>query len=209
MAKRTASSHRWLNRQRKDVYARRAREEGAGSRAFYKLEQLDQRLRLLKRGMRVLELGAAPGGWTRYVVDRVGDTGNALVVAVDPRPMSVPASVVQVSGEFGEPDADAAVSAAVADRPLDLVLSDMAPNISGVKAADQARVMGLVDLATLAALDWLRPGGNLVVKMFQGEGVDQWVADQRKNFVKVRLIKPDASRSDSREVYGVALDRRA
>ena len=204
MAKRSSSSHRWLARQRKDPYVRQAQADGEVSRAHFKLQQLDERFKLLRRGQRILELGAAPGGWTRYLAERIG---HGLIIACDPRPMTVPGWVQQVNAPFGEPEGDRAVAAALADEPLDLVLSDMAPNISGVKAADQALSMGLADLAALAAEDWLSPGGHLVVKLFQGAGVDEWVAEQRHHFRKVQLVKPAASRPGSREVYAVALGR--
>ncbi|MFM8356237.1 MAG: RlmE family RNA methyltransferase [Gammaproteobacteria bacterium] len=201
MTKRTKSSHRWLARQRRDPYARQAAEAGHASRAHFKLEQLDQRFQLLRPGLRVLELGAAPGGWTRYVEQRIG---HGRLVACDYRPVSAGGATVVIEGAFGEPDADAAIDAALSPQGVGLVLSDMAPNISGVRAADQAGAMYLADLALDAARRWLQPGGDLVVKLFQGEGVDAWFAEVRGCFAKAVQVKPKASRPDSREVYAVA-----
>ena len=209
MAKRTKSSNQWMTRQKKDVFARRAASEGLVSRAHFKLEQLDQRFRLFRPGMIVLELGAAPGGWTRYVADRVAgkkDTGH--VVAVDFRPVTAPGLVTLIEGEAGTPETDAKIAQALADAAdgdpaCDLVISDMAPNISGVRAADQAAAMYLADLAAENAMAYLKRGGHLVVKMFQGEGVDDWLTEQRLHFEKCQLVKPKASRSDSREVFAL------
>jgi 23S rRNA (uridine2552-2'-O)-methyltransferase len=207
MAKRSGSSQRWIARQRRDQYARRAAQEGRGSRAHFKLAQLDRRFHLVGPASRVLELGAAPGGWTRYLAATV-DPARGRIVAVDVREMDVPTGVVFVQADIHAADFPARVAAQVGVG-LDLVLSDMAPNISGVRSADQAATMALVDLTTDAALRWLNPGGTLVVKMFQGEGVDEWVQDRRSDFTRVTLAKPDASRERSREVYGVAVGRRA
>jgi len=151
--------------------------------------------------MAVLELGAAPGGWTRYLARRVQD---GFIIAVDCRAMPVPKGVVFCCIDIHSTEFERTLADLMGARRLDLVLSDMAPNISGVKVADQAATMALVDLATQTARDWLKPGGSLVVKMFQGEGVDQWVSAARADFARVVLTKPAASRSESREVYGVA-----
>ena len=174
------------------------------SRAHFKLEQLDQRFRLLRPGMGVLELGAAPGGWTRYLEDRLA---GGLLVACDPRPVSAGADTVVIEAAYGEADTDARLAEVLADAGVDLVLSDMAPNMSGHRATDQAAAMYLADLALEAAERWLKPGGDLVVKMFQGEGVDAWMSELRKRFVKAQLVKPKASRPESREVYAVARER--
>lgn len=201
MSKRSSSSHRWLTRQRRDPFARRAASEGQVSRAHFKLEQLDRRFGLLGRGLRVLELGAAPGGWTRYLEDRLA---GGLLVVCDPRPVSAGADTVVIEAAYGEPETDRQIEAALAGEPVDLVLSDMAPNMSGNRTTDQARAMYLADLALDAAERWLKPGGALVVKLFQGEGTDAYVAALKERFTKARLAKPEASRSESREVYAVA-----
>jgi 23S rRNA (uridine2552-2'-O)-methyltransferase len=201
MVKRSKSSQRWIERQKRDPYVKKAVAAGLGSRAHFKLDQLDQRFSLLRPHMAVLELGAAPGGWTRYLARRVQ---GGCVIAVDYRPMPVPHGVTFLCIDIHSDEFGPALSEALGDRRLDLVLSDMAPNITGVKVADQAATMGLVDLASEAAQRWLKPGGTLLVKLFQGEGVDQWVKEMRKCFSKVVLAKPAASRSESREVYGIA-----
>lgn len=201
MAKRTKSSQRWLERQKRDQYVKKAASGGLGSRAHFKLSQLDERFSLLRPQMWVLELGAAPGGWTRYLAGRLS---GGRVVAVDYRPMQVPAGVVFLELDIYADEYIAAVNDALGARQVDLVLSDMSPNISGVKAADQAAAMDLIDLATDSAMRWLKPGGAMVVKMFHGQGVDDWIKRMRRCFAKVTLAKPAASRAESREVYGIA-----
>ncbi|MDA1073846.1 MAG: RlmE family RNA methyltransferase [Proteobacteria bacterium] len=201
MARHSKSSQRWLERQRRDYFAKQALDQGRVSRAHFKLEQLDQRFKLLKPSMNVLELGAAPGGWTQFLEQRIT---QGTLVAVDPLPITAAAQTHVIEGSIGEPDTDAELATLLDPLPLDLVLSDMAPNISGVRSADQAQAMYLVEIAEEAALKWLKPGGDLVVKVFQGEGVDAWVAGLREHFARVQLVKPKASRPESREVYAVA-----
>ena len=205
MAKRSKSSNRWLERQRKDVFARRAQREGAVSRAHYKFEEIDARFRLLRPNSTVLELGAAPGGWTHFVAERVGRLGKeGKVVACDFRPFSAPSWVIAIEGEAGTPEVDAQIAQHLSDG-CDLVISDMAPNITGIRAADQAAAMGLADMALEFAHKHLNPGGHLVVKMFQGEGVDAWITERRSEFEKCQLVKPKASRSQSRELFAIGL----
>ena len=199
---RSKSSERWLSRQRKDPFTRKAVETGKTSRAHFKLEQLNQRFKLLKPGMRVLELGAAPGGWTCYVEEEIAPGG--LLVAVDFRPVTIGAETILVEGLFGDPEVDNKIDEILEGRPLDLVLSDMAPNISGIRTADQARSMELVELAESAADRWLKPGGTLVVKIFQGDGVEDWIRRIRTKYGVFKQVKPEASRPDSREMYAVA-----
>ena len=211
MPKRSKSSQRWLNRQQRDYFAGAARREGRVSRAHFKLAQLDQRFGLVAPDCWILELGAAPGGWTSYLAERVS---NGRVVAVDPLPVAAPnARVEVVAGRFGDESVERRVEAILGEsgRPplVDLVLSDMAPNISGVRAADQARAMDLAELAAAAAARWLAPGGGLVVKLMQGDGVDAWIKAAKAAFDKVGMVKPTASRSESREVYAVAQGYRA
>lgn len=203
MTKRTKSSDQWLRRQRRDPYAQRARSEGQISRAHYKLQELDERFGLIKKGQAVLELGAAPGGWTLYLEERLQ---GGLLIACDSRPVAHSEATRVVAGEYGEPAVDAEIESHLDGCRLNLVLSDMAPNLSGIRAADQARAMGLAELAEDAARRWLKPGGGLVVKVFQGAGVDAWLAELGREFGKVRLVKPKSSRAESREVYAVALD---
>ncbi|MCZ6658197.1 MAG: RlmE family RNA methyltransferase [Gammaproteobacteria bacterium] len=204
MAKRSKSSERWLHRQRRDYFVKRAHQEGRVSRAHYKLRHLDRRFKLIGNNFQVLELGAAPGGWTDYLGERLT---MGRVIAVDPLPVTVSGTnVVVLQGRIGEPQIDERLSELLQGRTagLDLVLSDMAPNISGVRVADQARSMELVGLATDAAFKWLKRGGAFVVKIMQGDGVESWLLETRRHFAKVNLVKPAASRPDSRENYGVA-----
>ncbi len=212
-SKRSKSSERWLARQRKDPFAKKAVAQGRVSRAHFKLEQLDERFGLLRPGMRVLELGAAPGGWTRYVESRIRHAGSrsprGLLVACDFRAVNAAADTVVIEGTLGAGDAAEKIAAALENARVDLVLSDMAPNITGIRASDQAQAMELLELAVAAAQTWLKPGGTFVVKVFQGEGIDDWVRDIRKIFAKFKLVKPRASRPDSREMYAVGSQFRA
>lgn len=205
--RRTKSSRRWLAEHQADAYVKRARAEQWRSRAVFKLAELDQKYRLLKSGMTVVDLGAAPGGWSQYAAERVGHNGR--VVALDLLDMPPLAGVEFLQGDFREPAPLAALEAALAGGRADLVMSDMAPNISGMAAVDQPRAMALAELALEFAVDWLKPGGDFLVKMFQGEGSDAFVADARGKFGKVMVRKPDASRPRSREVYMVARNAKA
>tara|TARA_X000000950_G_scaffold283657_1_gene384995 strand:+ start:6516 stop:7148 length:633 start_codon:yes stop_codon:yes gene_type:complete len=201
MPKRSKSSDRWLRRQRKDHFARQAREGGQVSRAHFKLEQIDQRFGLLKSGMRVLELGAAPGGWTHYIQSRIG---QGMIIAVDPLPVTAGVDTHVIEGCAGDAETDAQIAGLLADKLLHLVLSDMAPNLSGVRAVDQARSMDLADTALRSCERWLAPQGAMAIKAFQGEGLDGWVKALRDVFERVTMTKPKASRNESREVFVVA-----
>jgi len=200
--RRSKSSERWLTRARKDPFTQRAAATGKASRAHFKLEQLDRRFKLLKPGMTVLELGAAPGGWTCYIEEKISPGGR--LIAVDDRPVTTGAETVMVEGLFGTPETDNKIAEILQDHKVDLVLSDMAPNISGIRTADQARSMELVELSEQAAAKWLKPGGALVVKIFQGEGVEAWIRRIRTRFARFKQVKPEASRPESREMYAVA-----
>ena len=182
-----------------DPYVRKAQAEGMRSRAAYKLQQLAERDNLLKPGMVVVDLGAAPGGWSQVAGRFVGPEGR--VVGVDLLEMLPLPGVRFVQGDFGEDAVLAEVEAFLEGRPVDLVLSDMAPNISGVASVDQARSIGLAELALDFAVNHLKPQGNFLVKVFQGSGFEQLVAELRRNFVQVMIRKPEASRSRSSEVY--------
>jgi len=195
-------NRRWLDEHFSDAFVKRAQKEGVRSRAVYKLEEIDRKDRLLKSGMTVIDLGASPGGWSEYAAQRVGDRGR--VVAVDLLPMDSLAGVSFIQGDFREQEVLDELLAQVKERSVDLVLSDMAPNLSGVKAADQARAMYLVELALELAQRVLRQGGGLLVKMFQGEGSEDYLRALRESFGKVLIRKPQASRSCSSEVYVLA-----
>lgn len=199
---RNKTSKAWMQEHVNDPYVRRAQAEGMRSRAAYKLQQLAERDKLLKPGMTVVDLGAAPGGWSQ-VAGRVAGTGGR-VVAVDLLDMTPVAGVTFIRGDFGEDAVLAQVEQAIGGGGVDLVLSDMAPNISGVASIDQARSVGLAELALDFAVNHLKPQGNFLVKVFQGSGFEALVADIRRKFVQVMIRKPEASRSRSSEVYVVA-----
>ena len=202
--KRSASSKRWLHEHRSDTYVKQARHQGYRSRAVYKLEELDQRDHLLKPGISIVDLGAAPGGWCQYIERKLGD--RVRIVATDILPMDPVAGTnfTFVQGDFREAAVLEAIEKAVGAAKVDLVLSDMAPNISGVDSADQAGSVHLAELALEFARARLKPNGALVVKLFQGEGFDGFMKDLRLAFDKVTLRKPKASRPRSREMYLVA-----
>ena len=184
----------------------RARREGWRSRAVFKLEQIDQKERLLKPGMLCIDLGSAPGGWSQYVTETL--KGRARIVAVDVLQMDTLPDVEFIQGDFRDEATLQAILAGLGGEGADLVMSDMAPNLSGNKAVDQPRSMYLVELAVELCRDALKPGGDLVAKLFQGAGADALIADVRRQFGKVRVMKPDASRPGSREVYLVARNYR-
>jgi 23S rRNA (uridine2552-2'-O)-methyltransferase len=202
--KRKPSSKRWLREHETDHYVQKARREGYRSRAVYKLEELDRRDRLLRPGISIVDLGAAPGGWCQYIERRLGD--RVRIVATDLLPMDPVAGTnfTFVQGDFREPAVLERIEAAVGEGQVDLVLSDLAPNISGVDAADQAGSVHLAGLALDFARGRLKPGGVFVTKLFQGEGFDGFLRELRQHFGKVVLRKPKASRPRSREIYLVA-----
>ncbi len=201
MAK-SASSKRWLHRQGADEYVRRAKADGWRSRAVYKLIEFQERERLLQSGQRVLDLGAAPGAWSQYAAKAVGPKGR--VIAVDLLEMGPIAGVAFMQGDFRDENIYAQVLQCASDTGLDLVMSDMAPNISGTRSVDQPRAMYLAELAFDMATKALRPGGSFVVKLFHGEGFDAFVRSVRQSFDGVKVRKPKASRPQSRETYLVA-----
>ena len=202
MSKPRRSAGSWRERQERDPFVQQARKEGWRSRAVYKLEQIDQKERFLKPGMVCVDLGSAPGSWSQYVTEKL--KGKARIVAVDLLPMDVLPDVEFVEGDFRDDEIFEQLLQSVGEGGADLVMSDMSPNITGTKVVDQPRSMYLVELALDMARRVLKPGGNFVCKVFQGEGFDQFVRDARNSFERVRVIKPKASRAGSREVYLVA-----
>jgi 23S rRNA (uridine2552-2'-O)-methyltransferase len=202
MSKPRRSSGSWRERQEKDPYVRRARKEGWRSRAVFKLEQIDQKERFLKPDIVCVDLGSAPGSWSQYVTEKL--KGRARIVAVDLLPMDALPEVEFVLGDFREDEVFEQLLESVGENGADLVLSDMAPNITGTKVVDQPRSMYLVELALDMARKVLKPGGSFVCKVFQGGGFDEFVRDARNSFERVRVMKPNASRAGSREVYLVA-----
>ena len=202
MATRSKSSQRWLQEHFSDPYVKKAQAEGMRSRAAYKLEELVARDRLLKPGMTVVDLGAAPGGWSQWVRKALGDTGR--VVALDILEMPPLAGVDFLHGDFRDGVVLSQLESMLVGEPVDLVLSDMAPNKSGVDAVDQPRVMHLAELAMEFADQHLRPGGALLIKLFHGVGFDDYVRELRRRYTKVAIRKPAASRKRSPEVYALA-----
>jgi 23S rRNA (uridine2552-2'-O)-methyltransferase len=202
MAKKRSSSKAWLKEHRDDPYVQRAQRDGYRSRACYKLLELQERDRLIRPGMTVLDLGCAPGGWSQVAAELVGHKGR--VIASDILPMDNLAGVAFVLGDFTEDEVVEQILALIGDEPVDLVMSDMAPNMSGMNAVDQPRSMYLVELALDMARQVLTPGGSFVAKVFHGEGFDELFRDVRTSFDRVLTRKPKASRPRSREVYLVA-----
>lgn len=202
---RSKSSKRWLQEHFDDPYVKQAQDQGLRSRAVFKLLELDEKYGLLKPGMVVVDLGAAPGGWSEAAVPRVGNNGR--VIALDVLPMNSIPGVEFIQGDFTEDEPLAALERALGGQAVDLVMSDMAPNMSGVIVTDQARAMYLAELALAFAAEHLKPGGQFLVKMFQGEGFDAFVQRCRAQFEKVLVRKPGASRPRSREVYLLARGR--
>ena len=182
-----------------DHYVQRAKDEGYRSRASFKLLELDKKDRLFRPGMTVVDLGAAPGGWSQVAAELVGDEG--VVIASDILPMDAMAGVTFVQGDFTEASVYEAILEAVDGRPIDLVISDMAPNMSGMASIDQPKAMYLVELALDLARQVLKPNGTFLAKVFQGEGFDPLLAEMRQSFSKVQSRKPDSSRARSREIY--------
>lgn len=212
MATRSKSSQRWLKEHHADPYVKKARAEGLRSRAAYKLEELVERDRLLKPGMVVVDLGAAPGGWSQWLRQELGgmDQHNpGRVIALDILEMPPLAGVEFLHGDFREDAVLSALEATLGGKPVDLVLSDMAPNKSGVDAVDMPRAMYLSELAMEFADRHLRVGGTLLIKLFQGVGFDDYVRELRLRYDKVSIRKPAASRKRSPEVYALAQAKRA
>jgi 23S rRNA (uridine2552-2'-O)-methyltransferase len=203
---RSKSSSRWLQEHFSDPFVKRAQAEGWRSRAVYKLEELIERDRLLKPGMVVVDLGAAPGGWSQMVRARLGEKGR--VFALDILPMQGIAGVDFIEGDFREESILKTLEKHLDGAPVDLVLSDMAPNLSGVGSVDQPRAMHLAELAEEFADRHLVKGGAFLTKLFQGEGFDAYVKRLRQGYERVSMRKPKASRARSPEVYALALGKR-
>ena len=202
MPRRTGSSQRWRQRQERDIYVEQAGRAGWRSRAVFKLEQIQAKERLLRPGVVCVDLGAAPGSWSQLAARLVGPSGR--VIAVDLLPMEPIAGVDFLEGDFTTPETLQALRELVGGKPVDLVMSDMAPNLSGNRVMDQPRSMALLDEALLFAREVLRPGGDFLVKAFQGEGIDAFTRELKSHFKAVKTIKPKASRPESREIYLLA-----
>ena len=198
---RSKSSKRWLQEHHQDAYVLKAREQGYRSRAVFKLAEIQQKDRIIKPGQLVLDLGAAPGGWSEYAQQIVGDQGK--VIALDLLPIEPIAGVEFIQGDFTEQQTLDQLLALIDGRRLDLVLSDMAPNLSGMDSVDQPRSIYLAELALDLAHQFLAADGVFVIKLFQGEGFEDLISLLRLSFKSVRFRKPDASRARSSEIYAV------
>ncbi|HHI94285.1 MAG TPA: 23S rRNA (uridine(2552)-2'-O)-methyltransferase RlmE [Gammaproteobacteria bacterium] len=205
--KRTNSSQNWLRRHFNDHYVKEAQKAGYRSRAVFKLLEIQEKDRVLRPGQVVVDLGAAPGGWSQIAVPLVGDKG--AVIALDILPMEPLSGVAMIEGDFTEQTVHDQLVTTLNGRAVDLVMSDIAPNISGMRAVDQPKAMYLAELALDFAQGALKPGGAFLTKVFQGEGFDPYLLALRKSFGKVVIRKPRASRPKSREVYILARDFKA
>lgn len=188
-----------------DRYTQRAKKEGFAARSVYKLEEIDRRLRLLKPGSRVLDLGAAPGSWTQYVAPKVGPRGKVVALDLEPLRVPVPPHVKALQLDIFETP----LEQLEALGPFDVVLSDMAPHTSGVRDADVVRSEALVERAIEIAVKVLVPGGTLIAKIFQGAGFEEIRAKMRASFGEVRVLKPEAIRKESKELYLAAIGRKS
>ena len=202
--KRTKTSKAWMMEHVTDPYVQLAKHEGYRSRASYKLLEIIERDHLLKPGMRVVDLGATPGGWSQVVAQKLA--GQGKVIALDLLEMVPLAGVTFIQGDFREDAVLTELVKALDGRPVDLVISDMAPNLSGVGLVDQARAMHLAELALEFALQHLKPGGTFLVKVFQGDGFDEYIRTMRGHFRQVATRKPKASRGRTNETFLLAKD---
>jgi 23S rRNA (uridine2552-2'-O)-methyltransferase len=200
--RRSKSSKRWLQEHFDDVYVKKAHAEGYRSRAIYKLKEVDEKAQLFKPGMTVVDLGAAPGGWTQYVADKLDGRGN--IIALDLLPMDALAGVHFILGDFREEAVLQALMEFIPEHSVDVLLSDMAPNMSGNIAVDIPRAMYLAELAFDFCHKMLKPGGAFLMKVFHGTGFDDLVKQTRLHFERVVIHKPSASRNRSRETYLLA-----
>ena len=196
---RSGSSQRWLSEHFSDEYVKLAQQRGYRSRAVFKLEEIDSRDRLIRPGLSVVDLGAAPGGWSQYVAEKIGKRGK--IIALDILPVEAIPGVDFIEGDFLDEQVFDQLLKTLEGNAVDLVLSDMAPNMSGTRVVDQPRAMYLAELALDMARQVLKPGGAFVTKLFMGAGFDEYQRDVRKSFASVANRKPKASRDRSREVY--------
>ncbi|MFU2327277.1 23S rRNA (uridine(2552)-2'-O)-methyltransferase RlmE [Pseudomonas sp. MAG733B] len=199
---RSKTSLEWLKRHVNDPYVKQAQKDGYRSRASYKLLEVQEKYKLIRPGMTVVDLGAAPGGWSQVTSRLIG--GQGRLIASDILEMDSIPDVTFIQGDFTQDEVLAQILEAVGNSQVDLVISDMAPNMSGTPEVDMPKAMFLCELALDLAERILKPGGNFVIKIFQGEGFDVYLKDARKKFDKIQMIKPDSSRGSSREQYMLA-----
>jgi len=204
---RTKTSNQWMREHVNDFFVKQAKKEGYRSRAAYKLLEIDERDHLFKAGMIVIDLGAAPGSWTQVALHKVGARGK--VIALDILDMQPVPEVVFIKGDFREESAIIELDRELAGRQPDVVISDMAPNMSGIAVSDQARSMYLAELAYAFAMEKLNYGGNFLVKVFQGRDFDPFIREMRSGFRRVLVRKPKASRDRSNEVYLLGLEKKS
>ena len=205
MPGRSKSSHRWLQRQSKDQYFKQAKDLGLRSRAAIKLQQLDQKHRLFSAGMKVLDLGATPGGWSQYAASRVGSSGQ--IIAVDITPMTPIEGVKWIHGDIFEAKTISKIKQLLGNAPLDIVISDMSPNITGMAVVDMPKILSLAEAALDIAKQVLSGDGVFLVKVFQGAGIDEYRSELKSHFSSVAACKPSASRSESGEIYVLSRKR--
>ena len=199
MAKRDKN---WLQRQQRDTYVKQARESHYRSRAVYKLMEIDKRDRLFIKADTVVDVGSSPGSWSQYAAEKTGSKGR--IVAVDILPMTPVKNVEFIHGDFTEESIILACQQALSGSKADLVMSDIAPNLTGVRTTDQARMIHLAELVLSFSREALNEGGDLLIKLFQGEGTDQYQRELKEFFQKLMVRKPKASRAESRELYVLA-----
>ncbi len=202
MTKRSSSSNRWLNRQNNDIYTKQAKQQGYRSRAVYKLLEIHEKDNIFRKGSTVIDLGAAPGGWSQLAVEYVGKNGK--VIAVDILPIEPISEVEIIQGDFTEEQTIDHLSKLLLGKKVDLVICDMAPNFSGISDVDQFRAVYLSEMVLDFVVKILKPEGSMIIKLFQGSGFDKYMHDLKKCFAFVAIRKPKASHSESREVYAVA-----
>ncbi|HBQ44734.1 MAG TPA: 23S rRNA (uridine(2552)-2'-O)-methyltransferase RlmE [Thiomicrospira sp.] len=203
---RSKSSAGWLKEHFDDYYVNKAKQDGYRSRAIYKLQEIDEKDKLFSQGMTVIDLGAAPGGWSQWATHKVGDEGR--VFALDILPVEPFAGVTFIQGDFQQDEVYQSLVDSLAGREVDLVMSDMAPNMTGNKGVDIPRAMYLVDLSVDLADQVLAKNGNLLIKVFQGEGYDKLLKDLKQKYNKVLTRKPKASRPRSKEIYVLAKEKK-
>ena len=201
----TKTSKQWMREHINDPYVQQAQKDGYRSRAAYKLLEIDERDHLIKAGMVVVDLGATPGGWSQVAASKIGEKGK--VIALDLLPLNPLPRVEFIQGDFRENEVLAQLEEKLAGKQIELVISDMAPNISGIDLSDQARSIHLAELALEFAVQHLKPGGAFLVKVFQGVGFEEYVKIMRKHFARVVSRKPKASRDRSNEVYMLGINK--